>query len=100
MLMGESNYTFMDMIQGVVELSLRPYMQHFTHGKAIKYTKPHQRLVAMFTKALTSKYRLSLNFAELILTKLKAFSHRFRISKNTQNCCWKHTCTLMISILG
>ena len=35
MLMGELNYTFKDLIQGVVELSLKLYTQHFNHGKAI-----------------------------------------------------------------
>ena len=67
MLMGESNYTFKDLIQGVVELALRLYTQCFTHGKVVRYMNSHRRLATMFTKALTSKYRLSLNFSELIL---------------------------------
>ena len=63
MLMGESDYMFKDLLQGLMEFPLRVYTQHFTHGKVVRYTKPHRRLAAMFTKALTSKYRLSLNFA-------------------------------------
>ena len=66
--MGESSFTFKDLIQGGVELPLRIYTQHFTHGKAIKYTRPHRRIAAMLSKAITSRHRLSLSFAEVILS--------------------------------
>ena len=36
MQMGESNFTFKYLIQGGVELPLRMYTQHFTHGKGSK----------------------------------------------------------------
>ena len=68
MQMGESNFTFKDLIQGSVELPLRLYTQHFTHGKATRYTRPHRRIAAMLTKAVHSRHRLSLNFAEVILS--------------------------------
>ena len=85
MQMGEANFTFKDLIQGSVELPLRLYTQHFTHGKASKYTRPHRRIAAMLTKAMTSRHRLSLNFAEVILSKMKAYASRLRQSKSTQN---------------
>ena len=81
MQMGESNFTFKDLIQGSVELPLRLYTQHFTHGKASRYTRPHRRIAAMLTKAVNSRHRLSLNFAEVILTEMKAYANRLRASK-------------------
>ena len=35
----------------------------------------------MLTKAVTSRHRLSLNFAKVILTEMKAFANRLRSSK-------------------
>ena len=79
--MGESNFTFKDLIQGSVELPLRLYTQHFTHGKASRYTRPHRRIATMLTKAVNSRHRLSLNFAEVILSEMKAYANRLRASK-------------------
>ena len=56
MQMGESNFTFKDLIQGSVELPPRLYTQHFTHGKATRYTRPHRRIAAMLTKAVNSHH--------------------------------------------
>ena len=56
MQMGESSFTFKDLIQGSVELPLRLYTQHFTHGKATRYTRPHRRIAAMLTKAVHSHH--------------------------------------------
>ena len=81
MQMGESNFTFKDLIQGSVELPLKLYMQHFTHGKVSRYTRPHRRIAAMLTKAVTSRHRISLNFAEVILSEMKAYANRLRASK-------------------
>ena len=81
MQMGESNFTFKDLIQGSVELPLRLYTQHFTHGKANRYTRPHRRIATMLTKAVNSRHRLSLNFAEVILLEMKAYANRLRQSK-------------------
>ena len=81
MQLGESNFTFKDLIQGSVELPLRLYTQHFTHGKATRYTRPHRRIAAMLTKAVNSRHRLSLNFAEVILSEMKAYASRLRASK-------------------
>ena len=79
--MGESKFTFKDLIQGSVELPLSLYTQHFTHGKASRYTRPHRRIAAMLTKAVTSCHRLSLNFAEVILLEMKAYANRLQQSK-------------------
>ena len=94
MQMGEANFTFKDLIQGSVELPLRLYTQYFTHGKASRYMRPHRRIVAMLTKAVTSRHRLSLNFAKVILTEMKAYAGRLRQSKGAQN---PMNCGLMLT---
>ncbi|KAI5078964.1 hypothetical protein GOP47_0006635 [Adiantum capillus-veneris] len=69
------DYTFKDLLHKEVELPLRIFTQHFTHGKEVRYTRPHRRVVAFFTMALTGNRKIwSLNFIELILTELKAFA--------------------------
>lgn len=35
------NQTFKDIIKQQIVFPLRVYTQHFTHGKAVRYTKPH-----------------------------------------------------------
>ena len=48
-LTGQLDYTFKDLIRREVELPLRVFTQHFQHGKAVRYTKPHRRIATIFT---------------------------------------------------
>lgn len=66
---------------------MRLYTQHFQHGKAVRYTRPHRKLAMMFTKAVTSRQGLSLNFAELIFSELKSYATKIRKSKNIHMNC-------------
>ena len=87
-LTGQSDFTFKDLVRREIELPLRVYTQHFTHGKAPRYTKPHRRIATMFTRAHGSKFNLNLRFTEIILTELKAFATRLKNNKNLHmNCC-------------
>ena len=87
-LTGQSDYTFKDLVRKDIEFPLRIFTQHFTHGKAVRYTKPHRRVAAMFTKALGSRHNLNLRFTEIILSELKGFSTRLKNNKNLHmNCC-------------
>ena len=76
--LGTSNFTFKDLIRPKIEWALRIFTQHFQHGKAVQYTKPHCKIAKMFTKAVTSRQALSLTYIELILTKLKAYATKLR----------------------
>ena len=78
MQMGELNFTFKDLIQGGVELSLRLYTQHFTHGKATRYTRLHRRIAAMFSKAITSRHRLN-QFCRGYPLKTKGFCWKSKV---------------------
>ena len=85
---AEVNQTFKDIIKQEIVFPLRIYTQHFTHGKAVRYTRPHKRITAMFAKAYASRGNLSLRFSELILTELKGFATRFKNNRNLHmNCC-------------
>ena len=50
LLLGAQDYTFKDLLHKEVELALRLFTQHFTHGKAVRYTRPHRRVAACFSK--------------------------------------------------
>ena len=54
MLLRHADYTDKDLIRIETDIPLRLYMQHFTHGKAVRYTRPNRKLAAVFTKAVTS----------------------------------------------
>ena len=62
-------------------------MQHFTHGKAVRYTRPNRKLAAVFTKAVTSRFPVSANFAQLIFTELKAFAKKMKTKKQSHMNC-------------
>ena len=67
---------------------MRIFTQHFTHGKVVRYTKPHRKVAAMFTKALGSRHNLNLRFTEVILLELKGFATRLKNNKKLHiNCC-------------
>lgn len=76
MLLGAQDYTFKDLLHKEVELALRLFTQHFTHRKAVRYTRPHRRVAACFSEVPNSHQSWSLNFAERIHTELKAYAKR------------------------
>lgn len=95
-LLGNSQeYTFRDLVRKEVEQPLRFFTQHFTHGKATRYTKPHRRVANFFSKTFTSNRNWTLNFAELILSELKSFSKRKKVAKMQHM-----NCGMMLTRLG
>lgn len=54
LLLGAQDYTFKELLHKEVELALRLFTQHFTQGKAVRYTRPHRRVAASFSKVPNS----------------------------------------------
>lgn len=92
LLLKGADYTYKDLVRLETETSLRIFMQHFQHGKAVRYTRPHRKLAAIFAKGVASRANLRVNFAEFIHTELHAFVKRLKKKKQTHL-----NCTLMLT---